>query len=351
MVHFFDLGQCSTMAAGTAKQRDAVIERLGIDADTRDLSLNRIVKLTAIAMGCPMASFSVRYTDDQIYVATHGFEMPAVPAEMTICGLMSERGDPCEVSSLSQHPEFKDNPVVTMDDGIEFYASHPVFAPDGQVIGVLCVMDTMSRSLSLSQLRLLGEYAAMIEDALELRSLSIRDTLTRLYNRRYFDNRGRDEWRRAMRHQVPITIALVDVDYFKQYNDHFGHQRGDEALMHVADCLNNSFHRVGDIVSRYGGEEFALLLPTTPMHHAEVLLDRVRENILGLGIAHPDSDLGLLTVSIGIACADSKEVLMEHDLRAFLDRSDQALYEAKKRGRNRIAMYHPDEGILDKLAV
>ncbi len=337
------------MTAATATQRDAVIERLGIDADTRDLSLDRIVKLTAIAMGCPMASFSVRFNYDQIYVATHGFEMPVVPADMTICGVMSERGDPCEVSHLSEHPEFKDNPAVTMENGIEFYASHPIFAPGGQVIGVLCIMDTMSRTLSLSQSRLLAEYAALIEDALELRSLSIRDTLTRLYNRRYFDNRGRDEWRRAMRHQVPITIALIDVDYFKQYNDHFGHQRGDEALMHVADCLNNSFHRVGDIVARYGGEEFALLLPTTPMHHAEVLLDRVRENIAGLGVAHPESPFGQLTVSIGIACADSKAALMEHDLPAFLDRADQALYEAKGRGRNRIAMYLPGEGILDKL--
>lgn len=337
------------MTAPTATQRDAVIERLGIDADTRDLSLDRIVRLTAIAMGCPMASFSVRYATDQFYVATHGFEMPAVPSDITICGVMTERGEACEVSSLSQHPDFKDNPAVVMENGIEFYASHPVFAPGGQVIGVLCVMDTMSRNLSLSQSRLLAEYAAMIEDALELRSLSIRDTLTRLYNRRYFDNRGREEWRRAMRHQVPITIAVLDVDYFKQYNDHFGHQRGDEALVHVADCLNNSFHRVGDIVARYGGEEFAMLLPTTPMHHAEVLLDRVRENILGLGIAHPNSEAGLLTVSIGISCADSKAALMEHDLHAFLDRADQALYEAKSRGRNRIAMYHPQQGILDTL--
>ena len=153
----------------------------------------------------------------------------------------------------------------------------------------------------------------------------------------------------SIRQSLDFAVIMLDLDDFKKYNDAFGHQKGDDVIVMQADLMREIFKRQTDVLGRYGGEEFAMLLPTTPLHHAEVLLDRVRENILGLGIAHPKSEAGLLTVSIGISCADSKAALMEHDLHAFMDRADQALYEAKSRGRNRIAMYHPDQGILDTL--
>ncbi|MCK5895768.1 MAG: GGDEF domain-containing protein [Cocleimonas sp.] len=165
------------------------------------------------------------------------------------------------------------------------------------------------------------------------------DQLTKIPNRRQYDQAFKTEWRRCTREDLPISMLLIDVDYFKKYNDRFGHSEGDECLVNVAGRLAAISRRPGDIAARYGGEEFAVLLPNTSLENAMMLAERFRVSIERLAIKHPDSDYEVLTVSIGVSSCDpmqrdSSDVVYPAML---MNSADNAMYLAKRQGRNRIA--------------
>jgi diguanylate cyclase (GGDEF)-like protein len=173
---------------------------------------------------------------------------------------------------------------------------------------------------------------ALIESQVQsLQSLSLTDALTGLANRRAFDARLALEHAREHRNERPLALLLVDVDYFKRYNDQYGHPAGDAALRAVADILRLSVSRITDLAARIGGEEFAILLPETDLGGAKALAERVRSNLQERALVHAGSSVSpCLTVSMGIAMAGSDT------LAEFLSRADQALYRAKAEGRNRV---------------
>ncbi len=163
------------------------------------------------------------------------------------------------------------------------------------------------------------------------------DHLTNLANRRVFDMTLRDEARRHSRRTQPLALLLIDVDFFKQYNDRYGHLEGDRALQRIAAVLKRSAQRVADLAARFGGEEFALLLPMTEAAGAEQIGHSILMAIEAECIPHERSHAGCLTVSIGVACwpavtpLDREELLME---------ADRALYRAKNDGRNTLKLTH-----------
>jgi diguanylate cyclase (GGDEF)-like protein len=167
-----------------------------------------------------------------------------------------------------------------------------------------------------------------------LETLANIDGLTELPNRRQFDTVLAAEWARSGRTGRPLSVAIIDVDFFKRYNDHYGHAMGDQALQAVARSLRKRIQRPADLVARYGGEEFVVVMPDTPLAGAKELAERLRIGIEGLGIPHKRSSAAIcVTVSIGIAstgpeAVTSAEVLMEL--------ADGRLYRAKKAGRNRV---------------
>ncbi|GMU64839.1 MAG: hypothetical protein AMXMBFR36_11130 [Acidobacteriota bacterium] len=165
-----------------------------------------------------------------------------------------------------------------------------------------------------------------------LEELSISDSLTGLANRRQFDRTIDLEWRRAIRAESPLSLLLIDIDFFKRYNDGHGHLRGDAVLAEVAHLLGSSFTRAGDLVARYGGEEFAALLPNTTLEAASELAEQARARVEGKAISHPGSEAArVVTVSIGAA------TLVPDPWRlptALIERADRALYLAKASGRN-----------------
>ncbi len=181
----------------------------------------------------------------------------------------------------------------------------------------------------------------------ELTRIAATDGLTGLANRRRFDEAIVQEWRRAARDEQPLTLLLLDVDHFKQFNDRYGHQDGDACLQAVARAAAVSARRPGDMVARYGGEEFAILLPGTDAAQAALLADRVRAAIAGLGVAHDDNEAHgqVVTASIGsvtaIPSATSVAEQTATDIRLIIAAADQALYDAKRRGRNRVST-HPE---------
>jgi len=165
----------------------------------------------------------------------------------------------------------------------------------------------------------------------ELVRLAGTDALTGLPNRRAFDERMDDEWRRGRRAGTPLSVLFIDVDYFKAYNDTYGHALGDHALATVAHSIATTVRRPGDIPARYGGEEFVVLLSDTPLEGAQHIAETIRQHVLACAIPHRASALGVVTVSIGCATASPPGLAGVYGL---LGTADQQLYKAKAAGRD-----------------
>lgn len=175
----------------------------------------------------------------------------------------------------------------------------------------------------------------LMETNRELERLTNVDGLTGLSNRRYFNEYINAEWKRAVRSQQPLSVLMIDVDHFKQYNDTYGHIAGDDVLRKVADCLKQSCRRSTDLAARYGGEEFAIVLPETPFADIQRLGDKVCQAVEALGLLHSGSSAAkCVTVSVGGATASPQ---LGGAFSPLVDAADKALYEAKRAGRNRAA--------------
>jgi diguanylate cyclase (GGDEF)-like protein/PAS domain S-box-containing protein len=172
----------------------------------------------------------------------------------------------------------------------------------------------------------------------QLRELSRTDGLTGIANRRAFEDALSMEWRRAMRESgASLSLALIDIDRFKKFNDEYGHPAGDECLRLVATAISDAVQRPGDFAARFGGEEFALLLPNTDANGAKTIAERVRAAVMALAIPHTgNSPLDIVTISLGIATMRSSGLGREKpDAAILVMAADSALYEAKRGGRNR----------------
>ena len=192
---------------------------------------------------------------------------------------------------------------------------------------LLLQRDAAYRALRVSQQQLL-------DTNLVLQRLMNSDGLTGLSNRRHFDEYLELEWRRALRDQSQVSLLMIDVDYFKSYNDNLGHLEGDEALRKVATAIRDACSRPSDLPARYGGEEFALVLPSTSPGGARLMAEKLRQSVVALNIPHTTPDGGAnLTVSVGVATVTPQQ---GSDCRQLISAADKGLYIAKHNGRNRV---------------
>jgi diguanylate cyclase (GGDEF)-like protein len=167
-----------------------------------------------------------------------------------------------------------------------------------------------------------------------LESLAMLDGLTNIPNRRRFDEHLDSEWKRAARAGAPLSILMIDIDFFKHYNDNYGHGAGDVCLRKVAGALSTAVVRPGDLVARYGGEEFVVLLPETAESGAVQIAERLRESVMNLKIPHAHSSAGtFVTVSIGVASGTPNGDATSTGIH---EQADRELYRAKESGRNRV---------------
>nr|WP_315216632.1 diguanylate cyclase [uncultured Duganella sp.] len=171
-----------------------------------------------------------------------------------------------------------------------------------------------------------------------LEQLATRDGLTGLANRRCFDNTLYAEWQRALRQQQPLSLLMVDVDNFKQYNDAYGHLGGDECLQRIAKAVASEM-RTNDLVARYGGEEFAVILPNQSLKGAAIVAERIRCRVEQLHMPNLGTEGHVVTVSIGAATALAAP---DNDASQLVAAADSALYRAKHMGRNRISLPSAD---------
>jgi diguanylate cyclase (GGDEF)-like protein len=160
------------------------------------------------------------------------------------------------------------------------------------------------------------------------------DGLTGVYNRRYFDQQLDMEMARAVRNQSPLTLIMLDVDFFKRYNDHYGHQAGDDCLRQVAQAIRSGLRRPADLVARYGGEEFACILPETSFDDAMLIAAELEQRVRALDIPHAHSDAAqVVTISLGVA---GRTGHTPGDASALLTQADTQLYQAKHAGRAQV---------------
>ena len=177
-----------------------------------------------------------------------------------------------------------------------------------------------------NQMRMLN-YLRTIE------RLSMTDVLTGLNNRRSFNERLRQEWSLAIRERIPLSLIMLDVDNFKNYNDTYGHQQGDMALKSLAEVLTNCIKRSSDFVARWGGEEFIVLLPSTDLNGAKLIAERLRTEVEQTPVPLPNGELTTITVSAGITKLTPRQDSM---IDKFISDADKALYIAKDKGRNMV---------------
>jgi diguanylate cyclase (GGDEF)-like protein len=222
-----------------------------------------------------------------------------------------------------------------------FYAAMPIYSPAGDILGALTVLDKRARTLAPEQCLALETLSRQIMELLEMRRTliglsdanaklgqqNVTDALTGVPNRRAYDQKLTEEYSRAKRTGAPLSLLLIDIDNFKEYNDNFGHPAGDTALQSVARVLMSSL-RPYDFLARYGGEEFVIILPSTDLTDAIVVAERVRNLVASSEFPHRK-----FTISIGVARLDA-----DAGARALVQAADNGLYRAKAAGRNKVVV-------------
>jgi len=250
------------------------------------------------------------------------------PPDLILLDLMMPLMDGYEVfQQLQENPKTADIPVIFLTAMGESAYEHR-----GIQLGAV---DYISKPFNpeILQLRIKNHIELKLSrDKLE--QMSMTDALTNLHNRRQLDLRLEEEWHRGMRHQTPLTLLMLDIDYFKQYNDTYGHSSGDRCLAQIAEVIGKNLERPSDFAARYGGEEFSILLPETPTDGGIQIAQRVMDAVRALKIEHKNSAAApYVTVSIGVASIIPDTHTNEHTL---LDAADKNLYRAKESGRNRV---------------
>lgn len=238
----------------------------------------------------------------------------------------SELGNGVRAENWCLMPRIGNRLYLAIDAG-------PIYDEDGRLIAVVETLRDMTEHKNAQ---------------IALQQLATLDSLTGLANRRSFDDKLHSEWNRARRQHGPLALIMADVDYFKAYNDHYGHQGGDECLRAVAAILECQAFRAGDMSARYGGEEFAIILPNTEFAGAREVAERIRAGIEAAALPHGGSAVAdCVTISLGVAALVPDVDGQPGDLVAI---ADQALYSAKRAGRNRIGGTAPATAQPDALA-
>jgi diguanylate cyclase (GGDEF)-like protein len=221
--------------------------------------------------------------------------------------------------------------VATREIPVIFVTAH--IDDEAQMRGLdLGAVDFISKPINIQIVRArVNIHLTLKAQADLLRRWAYIDGLTGVHNRRYFDERLNTEWDRAVRNAAPLSVLMLDVDFFKRYNDHYGHQAGDECLRQVAQALDGGLKRPADLLARYGGEEFVCLLPDTDLLGAKQLAEQLGARVADLQLEHADSAVAaFVTISVGVCC---KPAGMQGSAVEVLGQADAQLYLAKQRGR------------------
>lgn len=351
------------MKAGLPEQEQArlqALERYDILDTGAEQAYDDITRLAAVITKTPIALISLVDEHRQWFKSRVGIEATQTSREIAFCAhAICTPEHAFIVPDATLDERFADNPLVTSTPNIRFYAGEPLVTFDNHALGTLCVMDNTPRELTPEQKDSLAALSRLVVTQLELRrhaaelhalserqahtleqlklyqqqleeanarleERSLTDKLTGVANRAGFDQRLHEEIERCRRYGSQLSLLMLDMDHFKNYNDAHGHLAGDEALAAAARTMQEVCRPV-DVIARYGGEEFTVILPATDRDGAVQTAERLRK-----AIAATPLSAGSITVSIGISTLDSAG----KPPRQLIHEADKALYEAKGAGRN-----------------
>lgn len=299
-----------------------------LDTDPEE-SFDRITRVSKNALNVPIALISLVDEDRQWFKSRQGLDAPETARDISFCTHAIKSSQPFIVNDAHEDERFRNNPLVTGDPNIRFYAGVPLNTPGGHNMGTLCVIDREPRSISISEINILRDLARLVVDEMELRMLANLDCLTGLQRRRAFQMQADKELERAQRYDHDMSVIAFDVDYFKKVNDTFGHAAGDLVLQRIAELCKDNLRSM-DLIARVGGEEFVVLLPETSLPEAYVTAERLRAEIARSEVEDSGS---VISVTSSFGVSDRKSSTRD-ELRSILNHADQMLYEAKAAGRN-----------------
>lgn len=309
------------------ERRLAALHALNLLDTEPEERFDRITRLAQRVFGAQMANFTLVDADRQWFKSRVGAEGKEDPLETGFCPHAILERHTTVVPDARYDKRFHDNPLVTDDPNIRFYAGHPVSGPGGEVLGTLCVVDNKPRRPEDFDTEALAEFAAMVEAEVASFSLAIGDELTGLSNRRGFEMLGERLVRAARRLDLPASVIYADLDNMKPINDTYGHECGDLAIKEAAQALNGTL-RASDLVARIGGDEFCALLIGAAATAAPTLISRV-EGTIAARNAESDKPWKL-SLSLGVAESPPGEAKTLWDV---VGESDAAMFEAKRAKR------------------
>jgi diguanylate cyclase (GGDEF)-like protein len=305
-------------------QRMASLRSLGLLDTPPEERFDRITRMAQRILDVPIALVSLVDDDRQWFKSHQGLPASETPRAVSFCAHAITGDDVLHVANAPDDERFHDNPLVTGDPHIRFYAGAPIAAPDGAKLGTLCVIDREARELSDDDRRTLEDLAVMVEHEIAVTQLAISDELTGLSNRRGMTLLGGQVLDVCIRQRVPATLVFADLDRLKPINDEHGHDAGDRAIRRAADAFARTFRRA-DVIARLGGDEFAALLLGT---------DRADEAIARLRAAFEEqasSEEPSVGISVGTAVFDPAAPVTLEELIAAADAAMYAEKQAKPR--------------------
>lgn len=311
------------------EQRLASLHDSGLlDTGTSE-RFERLTRLAKRLFNVPIAL--VTLVDGQYlrFKTSDGQAHDPFPRDISFCGHTILSPQPLIVNDAGSDERFADNPLVTGEAHLRFYAGHPLRLPDGAVAGSFCLLDRAPRDFSPAELDILRDFALIVENEFAVMSAATTDELTGLFNRRAFESLVKFTISSARRRAESLTLGWLDLNGFKQINDTLGHNEGDEALRAMASIMRSNF-RDADILVRYGGDEFAILFSDTSEDGAWIAMQHLAEQTEAWNAS--SGKPWKLAFSWGVSEFNHDG---DGDVKAWIKDADKKMYDMKTSGRPR----------------
>ncbi|WGS51581.1 sensor domain-containing diguanylate cyclase [Paraburkholderia sp. D15] len=321
---------------GEPEVESSVIEWLLHDDQVMRECFTHAAEILKSVTGAAITAITLLDEEHQHYRAEVGMAMPLVTRARSLADYAVRDGELFVIEDAHDDARFGECMLVQRHPFVRFYAAIALRAPNGEIVGALCAMDPAPGRLDEGQRGVFYHLRAMIENDLKMRTATAIDPLTQLYNRRFLLESIARRWKEARDGDVMGSV-VVDVDWFKQYNDTYGHQAGDHCLRKVASVMQAAADGEGIIAGRMGGEEFGLLVLHATPAALERTLEALRQGVADLAIEHRASPLGVVTVSVGGSLTRINDASRAAHKEGFAS-ADRALYRSKHAGRNRVTM-------------
>lgn len=318
------------------------LDQLDILDTPPEEAFDRVTRLIREVLGVRIALVSVIDAHRQWYKSCTGLEATEAARPSTFCTHAIRQSGPLIISDATKDPRFANNPSVTGEPHIRFYAGFPLRTKEGFTVGTVCAIDTEPRDLTVSEAAILADLAQMAMDLMQLRQLATVDGLTGALSRKAFRDEGLRSISLAQRHKHHLSCVSFDLDHFKAINDNHGHAAGDAVLSEIVAACRGEL-RGADPVGRLGGEEFAVLLPHTDRAGALDVAEKLRSAVKRQRFEFDSKPLRV-TASFGVATLD----LATKDIDTLLAHADSALYEAKAAGRDRCVGWRRPEPAVER---